>query len=760
MLRLMLLKFCLLITIVVTANTIVVKNIKELQAANANARPGDIIILQNGEWKDVIIKLNCIGTKAQPITFKAQTEGKVLITGMSQLRLGGSFIIVDGLDFSNGYAGKDPVINFRINNEQLANNCRVTNTTVNDFNNPKRMDENYWVAFYGKNNRLDHCSFIDKKNMGVLLAVILDDERSRENFHSIDHNYFGRRPALASNGGEIIRVGVSQHCEFNSNTQITDNYFEHCDGETEIVSIKSGQNVVRGNVFKESQGGVVLRHGNYNIVENNIFLGNGKEGTGGVRVINKGQWVVNNFFYQCRGIDFRSPLSIMNGIPNSPAHRYVQVTEAVIANNTFYDCSPVSFGEGSDAERTLPPSNVLFINNIFYNNSDSIIYKVFDDISGINFWGNEVSRAVRQQVVNGFYKTSFALQKNLVAPLPVTRTKGTVQFPDSIRQAAQERLQHPLSTRPGFADIQILKKLYVNATQATGAARFKKTSSTPTAKPVLVKCTNAEEIYKQLERKEPAIIQLTGSSYTLNKPFLITNYVQFTSNKKNQVTFTTGNLLSVFIIAGSGHLTLHNLSINGKNVKATHFISSDSSGSSHHYNLDIQHTTIQDLSRENGCDNIFYAFKSIVADSIVIRNSNFSGNATNGILLSEETDNKGYYGAEKIFIENNQFNSQTGKLLDIYRGGNDESTMGPLLSFTSNKMINCSTKNDDPLIRLYGTQRSLLRKNLFTNCNAGKTLVRFEDIVRAAHTFKDNTLNQSGKIVANKFVRSDNNLIY
>ena len=73
-----------------------------------------------------------------------------------------------------------------------------------------------------------------KKNMGVLLAVILDDGRSRENHHSIDHNYFGRRPVLGSNGGEIIRVGVSQHCQFNSNTQITNNFFEQCDGETEL----------------------------------------------------------------------------------------------------------------------------------------------------------------------------------------------------------------------------------------------------------------------------------------------------------------------------------------------------------------------------------------------------------------------------------------------------------------------------------------------------------------------------------------------
>ncbi len=37
--------------------------------------------------------------------------------------------------------------------------------------------------------------------MGVLMAIILDDDRSRENFHSIDHNYFDGRLPLASNCG-------------------------------------------------------------------------------------------------------------------------------------------------------------------------------------------------------------------------------------------------------------------------------------------------------------------------------------------------------------------------------------------------------------------------------------------------------------------------------------------------------------------------------------------------------------------------------
>ncbi|MBC7873469.1 MAG: hypothetical protein H7Y01_05715 [Ferruginibacter sp.] len=763
MLRCLLVKCSLLLSVLTMANTIIVTNIKELDAANKKALPGDMIILQNGEWKDVTIRLNCNGTKEQPILFKAQTAGKVLITGHSQLQLGGSFIVADGFSFVSGFAGKEPVINFRIDSKQLANNCRVTNSSINDFNNPKRMDENNWVAFYGKNNRLDHCSFKDKKNMGVLLAVILDDDRSRENFHSIDHNYFGRRPPLASNGGEIIRVGVSQHCEFNSNTQITDNFFEHCDGETEIISIKSGSNLVKGNLFKESQGSVVLRHGNFNTVENNIFLGNGKEGTGGVRVINKGQWVVNNFFYQCRGVDFRSPLAIMNGIPNSPAHRYVQVTEAVIANNTFMECSPVSFGEGSDAERSLPPDNVLLINNVFYNTGDSAIYKVYDDTKGIRFTGNEVNTSFKNEMKNNideaFIRRLQHLLKNGSVTLPASQVKGAVRLPDSLGQASQKRLGHWLSTKPGFNDLQLLKKLETNAYTATGATWFPKYSPIVSKKNQQVNCATVAEVYAQLESKEPVRIRLTGKEYILQQPFTITKAVQFTGNGKTPLTIGTGNMLAVFVIAGNGHLSLENITIAGKNVQARHFISSDSMGSSNHYNITVNNCTIRDLTREKGCSTIFYAYKSMVADSIVFRNNNFSNNNCDGIMLWEEKDDKGYYNAEKIFIGHNNFTSQAGALLNIYRGGNDESTMGPLLFFSHNKITNCTTATNDALISLTGIQVTTIFTNNFSGSNRAGILVRYKDTVRARHRFDKNILINSGTLEKNKFVTETGNTI-
>lgn len=725
MLRILLLTCCFSIGVTGFSKTIFVKNSDELAAANKNAAPGDIVILQNGNWENINIKLNCKGTKEHPIIFKAETAGKVIITGKSSLKIGGEYIIVDGLYFTNGYSGGEPIITFRSGKDQLANNCRVTNCVINDFNNPKRMDDNNWVTFYGKNNRLDHCSFKDKKNMGVLLAVILDDERSRENYHSIDYNYFGRRPVLGSNGGEIIRVGVSQHCQFNSNTKINNNLFEYCDGETEIVSIKSCSNIIQDNIFKESQGSLVLRHGDNNIVLGNLFLGNDKVATGGVRVINKGQVVRNNVFYKCRGTNFKSPLAVMNGIPNSPAHRYVQVTDAEIKNNIFYECSPLSFGEGSDAERSLPPDNVVFINNSFYNTRDSIVYTTSDAITGIRFENNKVSTAVKQKLNAGFEKAVLSAQN-----------------PSTTKTIAA----------PIITSINMIPVVLKEATTSTGAAWFPKNETAKKTVALTVACATADDIYQQLERKEAVTIRLTGKEYSLTKPFLISKIVQIIGDTKTAIRFNTNDQLSVFAIAGNGELSLNNLNINGSTVKASAFISNDSNGQSNHYNLAVRNCKFEGFTNELGCQDIFFAYKSMIADSIVFRNNSFTNIKSKIFTMDSETDNKGYYAAEKIIISNNQFSSITGTLLNLYRGGNDESTLGPNLLFTNNKIANTVSRSNSPLITLTGVQQSNVSLNSFTNCNPTGTVILYKDTVRAHHIFSKNKIEQSGTVEKNQFV--------
>jgi poly(beta-D-mannuronate) lyase len=742
-----------------SAANIIVKNIDELNEAAKNAQPGDIITLQNGVWNNVTIKLECKGTAEKPITIKAQTAGKVLINGESCLKLGGMYTVVDGLYFTNGYSGKNTTIEFRSSKDNLANNCRVTNTVIDNFNNPKRMDENNWVLFYGKNNRIDHCSFRDKNNMGVLMAVILDDDRSRANFHSVDHNYFGRRIPLGSNGGEIIRVGVSQHCEFNSNTQITDNFFEECDGEAEIISIKSCSNVIRGNFVRECQGSIVLRHGNYNTVENNVILGNGKPGTGGIRVINKGQWVINNFLSGCRGIDFRSPLTVMNGIPNSPAHRYVQVTDAVIMGNTFANCSPISLCDGSDAERSLPPANTIFADNLFYNTMDTSVYRSYDNTNGFLFLANVVSTQVKQKLPAGFFRPAISTQKYGDIPFPVVTSIKVPAWGDSLQAIAKQRLNHDLKPHTGFADLRLAQTIEFNARTGTGAPWFKQSPGKKAIYYLQVSAKNAEEVYKLLERKEPMSIALTGKQYILDKPFAINKPVRFTGDKKLTTAFSSNDIPAIFELGGNGHLVLSTIFIHAGGVQAKYFIANSKEGLVDHYSLSMQGCTVQELRSEKGCEAFFYAYKSMMADSVMLRGNYFTGNNVAHIVMNDEKDDKGLYGAEKILLDKNTFSKEQGLLLDLYRGGTDESTLGPQLVATGNSFRDCSNSDEKPFIALTGVQRSQFSDNVFMDCFTNTSLFVYTDKVRAYHTLEKNVIRGCGKIQTNNFViQKDNNI--
>ena len=155
--------------------------------------------------------------------------------------------------------------------------------------------------------------------------------------------------------------------------------------------------------------------------------------------------------------------------------------------------------------------------------------------------------------------------------------------------------------------------------------------------------------------------------------------------------------------------------------------------------------------------HIFYAFKYMIADSIIINNNSFINNSCNFLFMNEEKENKGYYNAEKIFIGHNNFNSLNGTLLNVYRGGSDESTLGPDLTFSHNKLINCNA--DVPLIALTGVQVSNIFSNNFSKCNVSSTLIFYKDLVRAKHGFERNTLTNSGKIEKNGFVAEKGNTI-
>ena len=105
----------------------------EYHDAIENLRPGDTIVLANGEWKNFEIVFSGNGQKDKPITLTAEEKGKVFITGLSNLRLAGEHLVVSGLVFKDGYTPTSEVISFRRNKGHLANHSRVTEVVIDSF---------------------------------------------------------------------------------------------------------------------------------------------------------------------------------------------------------------------------------------------------------------------------------------------------------------------------------------------------------------------------------------------------------------------------------------------------------------------------------------------------------------------------------------------------------------------------------------------------------------------------------------------------
>jgi len=348
---------------------------QELSAAIAASGPGDTVVMANGTWTDVEVSFFAEGAEADSITLRAETPGQVVLNGTSRLSIGGRYLKVDGLWFDRGALASGHVVEFRRSSSNLTTHSRLTNCAITHYNPPDYLTQYKWVSVYGRHNRVDHCHFAGKTHDGATVVVWLaDPPNDAPVWHRIDNNYFGNRPELGKNGGESLRIGTSSRSMQNAHVTVEHNLFEECDGEIEIISNKSGQNVFRHNTFRRSSGVLTLRHGNDAHVHGNYFLGEGKSGSGGVRIIGERHRVYNNYFQDLEGSDYRAAVSFVNGIPNSPLNRYFQVRNAFVGFNTFVNVEQAFImGAGSSSSQSLAPDSLTIVSNLVFTRNGPII---------------------------------------------------------------------------------------------------------------------------------------------------------------------------------------------------------------------------------------------------------------------------------------------------------------------------------------------------------------------------------------------------
>ncbi len=658
------------------------------------AQPGDSIILAKGIWKDAELLFEAKGTKDQPITLTVEEKGKTTLEGASYLRIAGEYLVISGLVFKNGYTPTSEVVSFKKDKDNFASNCRLTECVIDNYSNPERREQDYWIGIYGKNNRIDHNHIEGKSNLGVTMAVRLNSEKFIENHHRIDHNYFGPRQTLGSNGGETLRIGTSHHSLSNSNTIVEYNYFDRCGGELEIISNKSCQNTFRNNVFYECRGTLTMRHGNETNVNNNIFIGNGVPSTGGIRVINGNQTVENNYAIGLTGYRFGGALVVMNGVPNSPLNRYFQVSDAKIKNNTFINCDYIQLCAGSDAERSATPINSEMQNNIFYNEYNDNSFTVYDDINGIHFSNNIISPNTKPIADKGFVakKLNFKKEANGLLITNETINAGAV-------------IKGEIPTKESTGAFWYVKE---NKTVAINSGKTIQVSP------------GINTLFDAIKNSTPGdIIELTSTQgYTVTKiidikhPITIKSFVE-----KSTITFEKKSL---FDIQNGGSLQLSGLIFDGKEApdySGNAVIRTSKYSMNKNYKLLIDNCDFVNLDINHSYD-VIKVFKNTMADRIQIENSTFKNISGNVLSLDKEIGENGIFNAEFVILKNNTFSDIKGAILNLVRDGRDESTFGPFLTFDHNVVdqVGHGKRNKNKkAISLIGVQNVVIKNSIFNN---------------------------------------------
>lgn len=361
---------------------------EQLADLTPTLKAGDTVLLQSGTWADVDLLFSGQGIKAAPITLKAAEPGRVVFTGKSHLRIAGDYLVVEGLHFQDPDTSVSDVIQFRQDSKKLSRYCRLTQCAVTSTRAQDSAAECRWLGLYGVGHRLDHCRFEGKTGKGTTVVVWLTEEGDGQ--HQIDHNYFGRREKLGKNGGETIRVGDSKTSMRRAACVVEKNLFEKCNGEAECISNKSCGNLYRDNTFLEVQGTLTLRHGNDCVVENNVFLGQGVSGTGGIRIIGEDHQVRGNYLENLGGDKARAGICFMMGIPDSPLNRYFQVKRARVENNVLVGCKQSLFiGLSDDPKGILPPVETVVRGNVIVSPKQTLIVAPAP-LEGLTFEANRL----------------------------------------------------------------------------------------------------------------------------------------------------------------------------------------------------------------------------------------------------------------------------------------------------------------------------------------------------------------------------------
>ena len=223
----------------------------------------------------------------------------------------------------------------------------------------------------------------------------------------VHHNHFnniapylvGGTPAGDSDR-EVIAMGIADSQDVVTNNIVEYNLFENCDGENEIITVKTSNNVFRYNTFKNSMGSLSFRLGSNNEAYGNYFYGVGSGNsvsddnyqTGGIRVYGEGHKIHDNYMENLTGVSWRRPILIDSGDTSDSTGNdsHETSTNVDVFDNVIIDSVGGGIHIGGDVYSNVP-TNITITNNIVISD-DGILYNNVANRAS-NTWSGNIAVA-------------------------------------------------------------------------------------------------------------------------------------------------------------------------------------------------------------------------------------------------------------------------------------------------------------------------------------------------------------------------------
>ena len=358
-------------------SNIIITDIDDLKNAINSALPGDTVTVKNGSYDSgTSITITNSGSEAKSIVIKAEEIGEVELKGETYFDFRQcEYIVLEGFNFTSQ--------NVTAVKLQACNNIRITRNRFAI----KETESVKWILIGGvwndpnafsHHNRIDHNLFENKSYPGNFITIDGSSEPTyiSSQYDRIDHNHFKMNTPRAENEKESIRVGWSEISQSSGFTVVEHNLFEDCDGDPEIISVKTCDDTVRYNTFIRCAGTLSLRHGNRSSVYGNYFFGENKAGTGGIRVYGDDHLIFNNYFEGLTGTKWDAPITLTNGDADvsSSLSKHFRINRAIIVHNTLVNNTHnIEIGFTNNGNYSKEPRDVTIANNLIIANANKVV---------------------------------------------------------------------------------------------------------------------------------------------------------------------------------------------------------------------------------------------------------------------------------------------------------------------------------------------------------------------------------------------------